>query len=828
MDLDRISRLVRNTLGFGALAALSILGVMNNSATRLHTWPWAFYIHIVLLVPFLLLGLRLISAPSPRIRGAKSTLALAGIIGLNVLLARHPAFSFEVALLLWSGLCWTVWVALEAADWFKPGSQITVSALPAFLRRAGPLLCLPLIAAVFWEVVELWTPLQSSHGIWEMIVLASRYRNPHPFGHWNYTGGYALLVLPWLAVLAALECGWRRGFYVVLLALGIVVLFWTLSRGAVLGLATMVVAAVMGYVFQKKLQRKQIVILLLTGITISGCLIASNARLRAMVFDPKTAFNPSEGDVQRLGMLQAGLLLIKHQPWLGYGPGMTPFVYPEVRAQVVGGVETSYQLHNTFLQLWVDHGLVGLFAGIMVGIFAFKGGWTYLRNPTAVPASLRALGLASLYSLAGYTVMAATDYQLNVPWITGAVGLHLGLLLCGTVQRDRPENIGQVCRATGYTLIAGAFGALIILIPDWRARHAFWEAWWATPASETARIAADLEEAADAAPGNPFYRTSFGLELATIAGHAADPKIAADAAKQAIHALEQSLVIDASQEPVHAALGWLYLNSNLKTAEAHFAAALKLIPDRDSLHLGLALARLLSGNHDGGVHALALECMVDPAFLAAPLWSQKEMSEARPEVIVELFRYYNRVLSDSRTPDWRKPALRFSAAWSHWWLNGTAPTAQELEGAEPAARAFFLSIAKAHETGSAIDPKYIPAPIQALIAAQQVPTEAEAILRHILPTPEAPAILAAVGRISPLYPGISDLLRSSPKDGEAIVLQPISRLHYNIMSRNLDGPGYQDLAPRQTYAFFYTFVRPLLPTKGIVPGPLLAALNQEP
>lgn len=827
MTFDRMSRLAQRTLGFAALGIFSILGAVNNSSTRIHTWPWVFYVHLCLLVPFLLLGLRLISIPAYRFRGSKFLLLLAGGIVLSVILARHFAFSFEVALLLLSGLSWTAWVALEVARWCNERNEVNTIPLPPTIHLALCILCLPLIAAVFWALVDLWIPLHNVHGVWGVIVRCADYRNPHPFGHWNYTGGYVLLILPWLAVLTLHERGWYRVAYSGLLGLSIVVLFWTFSRGAILGLAAMVVTAVAGLIYDKKLPRKKIVGLVIAGALILGCMVASNSRLRAVVFDPKIALHPSEGDVQRLGMLQAGWLLIKHRPWLGYGPGMTPFVYPEVRAKVVGGVETSYQLHNSFLQFWVDHGIIGLLAGVVLGGAALQGGWLYLRNMPVLPRGFRALGLGSMYSIIGYTVMAITDYQLNVPWIVGALGLHLGILLSRTIGPDESQDTPRIHYWEGLTLLGAALSTLFILIPDWQARHAFWQAWWATPEKDQASVVARLKEAADAEPRNPFYRTSLGLQLATVARQTSNPMIAAGASRGARQELERSLALDPLQEPAAAALGWLYLGESPRKAETQFIAALKLLPDRDSLHLGLALSRLTSGNHIDGVHALALECLIDPAFLASPIWSQEEMKEMQPAVTVELFNYYKQVLSDPRTPDWRKPGLHYAAAWSMWWVYGNIPTASDLEGADPAARAFFSAVAQSHKNGQPMNPEGFPLALQDLIAAQQEPARADALLRQTSTNLEESAIRAAVGRITQTPREIGELLRSAPIAGEAILTRPTYRLHYNIMFRNLDGPGYADLAPRDAYAFFSTFVGELLPSKGLVPGPVMRTLDEN-
>jgi hypothetical protein len=75
----------------------------------------------------------------------------------------------------------------------------------------------------------------------DAIVVLGNIRNPYPFGHANYTGGFALLALPWFASLAKTERGPWRVSWIVGVSLSAFMIFSSGSRGALLGLLAMLV-----------------------------------------------------------------------------------------------------------------------------------------------------------------------------------------------------------------------------------------------------------------------------------------------------------------------------------------------------------------------------------------------------------------------------------------------------------------------------------------------------------------------------------------------------------------------------------------------------------
>jgi O-antigen ligase len=798
-----------------ALVILVLLSALPNASTLFFTWPWAFYGQLLLLVPVFLLGWWLIKRPAVWRREWTVLGFTALAIGISVIFSRRPAFSLEVGLFLCCGLAWCGVVAVEASN---PDALHlrSPSELQRFVRIAGVLLALPLIAGLFYWFHEVWT---SAHlfGVGRSALFRAFFsiRNQHPLGHWNYTGGFAVIALPWFAALILFERGKWRAMWIGCALVGSVMLFTSYSRGAILAVMTAVAAPVAVSLFKGRISRKRASMLAIAAIVVAGGLWATNARLRAVIAHPASILQPSEGDVQRLGMLQGGWLLAQQRPWIGHGPGMTPFIFPEVRAHLDGGVETVFQLHNGPLQLWVDHGLLGLLCATALAAVLFFNALRWLKSP---PGDLRTFALASAYSLVGYFVMFATDYQLNVLAFVAVLGLQAGLVLAAPGEREPIAPL--FARGAGGVLLVAGAAILIILIPAWRARQSFWNA-WATdiPAENIAR----LERAVELAPRNPYYLNQLALRRARLAETAAKPTVAASLRTRARDELAHSLVLDPAQEPVQAALGWLWLTEDPKQAENHFHAAVALLPDRDTVHFGLALSRLAQGDRPGAARELSLECLANPLFIASPLWAQEPLLPLRSDTIGQLFKDYIFVIQYPDTPAWRKPQLIYAAAFMRWWLGGLSPNAAELKGALPHQQQFFEHL-------SAPD-KILPSEHSfwwnLLDRARQDAAHADTILRSSATPPANEAIAGTLARLAGRPADLSQLLRSASPGGIGIVRQNITRGHYAIMNNVLDGPGYEDLAPRFFDAFTTEYAGPLFPPRNSIPGPAMLDLIRQ-
>lgn len=793
-------------LGWGLLAALVLLCSIPKASTIVFTWPWVFYSQALLITPlFLLAASRWHSTPGPRATGLAATL-VAAAIGLSVIQSRQPHFSFEAALPLWSGLAWTFWLAAALRR------QDTASFL-RFRRLCGVLLLIPLVTSAALYTKELHDVMTAA-GTWHIEF--TYHRNSHPLGHWNYTGGLSLLTLPWLAALAWSEKGrwrllWGTG---VLLATAIFVS--ASSRGAVLGALTgAAMASGLWFSLHRPSYRQSLTAAAAALLLVIG-LLATNPRLRALATDPASLFRPGEGDVQRLGMAQAGLLLGSQRPWVGHGPGMVPFVYPEVRAQLIGGVETSYQLHNGPLHWWVTTGALG-----MAALAAFLGAGVYAlrRWLRQTPGSRRSFALASSCALAAYAGLALTDYQLDVIAIITLLGLHAGTVLGLASPADglptpgaRRSSPQPWRRIESVGLIGAGLLGLAVLGFHWHARQLHWAALADTPATERVLLAQRLLRAVEAAPWCTHYRNAVGFQLARAAESAPDAAPLRRAARQI---LSSSLKIDPAQEPVQAALGWLWLPDDSAQARTHFEASLRLLPDRPSAHLGLALACLAQEDRSSCVQALAMEILLNSFFIASPLWNREPLAEVRADAYARWLTLSDQLLADPRLPAWRRPLFAYSRAVTRWWQEGRQPTLDELSGAQPAQRAVFSFLA-----GTTPEPTTLPQPWgdlqQVLDSPQERTIDASAVA---LPGVPPPALANLQDRVNAPGATLGTCLRTPSMPGAPLTRTSVYRGHYSLMHRNLDGPGYADLAPYLDDPFLAFFVAPLFPPRGLLTGP---------
>jgi len=124
----------------------------------------------------------------------------------------------------------------------------------------------------------------------------------------------------------------------------------------------------------------------------------------------------------RLTLWRDTARLVAERPWLGWGPGMFPSVYPRVRTEP-SDVQWM-EAHNDYLQFLCELG--------MVGTAAFFGPlWTLVaglaRQAWRAPRLEGAWGMAIASGLAGILIHSFADFHFYVPanavWIAVMTGL---------------------------------------------------------------------------------------------------------------------------------------------------------------------------------------------------------------------------------------------------------------------------------------------------------------------------------------------------------------------------------------------------------------------
>ena len=392
---------VRVLAGCG-LAALAALTLPEKSATRMFGTPWIWVLAGLTALPPVLFLWRLITRgrefrlPAPLWLGSVALLGLGPVV--SALASPYQGPSLLAASLPLVAGC----LFLLLHDWLQADASRHQAELERIFAWAMALVTLAGTWHWLGDLASLDRERLFSATVFHM-------RNPHPLGHSNYTAGLMLLALPWLGTMARRHRGWRRLGMVALAVLALLNLFTSGSRGGLLGLAALIVAAVA----MARLGWKRFLLIASGALILSVLLAVANPRIRSMLTPGDGADAPNESTVQRTAMLDAGILMGGDRPLLGWGPGTTPLAYPRYRHALNGGAENVLQLHSTPLHLWAETGTLGLLGlGLLGGLLI--AGWK--RSPLAAA------------TLAGYGALALTDHQLDVPVFAAALTTFVALL----------------------------------------------------------------------------------------------------------------------------------------------------------------------------------------------------------------------------------------------------------------------------------------------------------------------------------------------------------------------------------------------------------------
>jgi hypothetical protein len=213
----------------------------------------------------------------------------------------------------------------------------------------------------------------------QLQAMYRRMQDRHAFGtfaHPNSFAGYLVLLLPGLAgaVIVCRRSPWPRAAAAGCLALGLVALWLTHSRGAMLGLALAALGAVA--VARRRQLWAHKGVALATAVVLAG---AGVAAWYAGLFT--AALGKGSGTAAyRLDYWRATWRMIAEHPWLGVGPGNFASAYTRYLPE--GAAETVRDPHNFALELWATCGVFAMLA-LLVALGAFfvqvaKG----LRSPS--------------------------------------------------------------------------------------------------------------------------------------------------------------------------------------------------------------------------------------------------------------------------------------------------------------------------------------------------------------------------------------------------------------------------------------------------------------
>jgi hypothetical protein len=806
-------------LGLLAVAVFAALSLSANAATRFYQWPWFFYWQVLLVTPIALLAGRLLAGRrSLRRFGGWLDSGLVLLAAVNVVAALFSPFrpqSLNAALIPGAAVS----LAYLGLDWIERDAVQCEERITLLARLMGVLMFLFAVVSLGrWLLAHVLPTWAAGRPLGEALSI----RNADPLGHSVYTAGFAVLAVPWLAVLGLTTRGVRRGFWFVATALAVMLVPTAYSRGGILALiAALACAAALGLA-QSSLSRFQRLLIAAVVLLAAAILVGLDPRLRSLVLNRHWSALASESNRQRSAMLEAGWLMGCDRWWTGYGPGTISLVYPRYRARLSGGVDDVLQLHNTPVQFWAELGALGVLALVLLLLGATKLGydsWRQRVRPAAVSADQLRMQ-AVLVAFAGYAVMCLADYQLDVPLFAVIVTALLVLWrACAVENTHAGANVivsPLSARLTGGVLLAVLTVMLWPTLPNLRARQLFASAADTREAGNVPAFVAGTEKAAAAAPWDAFYPVQLGAFYGEQYLRAGNTAAQTRVRQLCAASLNRALAINPDQEYCHFNLGWLLLPEDPAAAEPHFRAAARLVPDKGGVYLGLGLSLLARNEKSAATGAFALEWLNDPQAITSPLWHLPPLAALRGDVAAALHRENAHWLEQTGLPAATGHQLRYVAALTDWWLGATPDVATLGGEGLPEPRRFFENL-RLIEQRTYVPRKVGGQPWEQLYAAWRDATPVSAA------PGDAPEFVDAINRrLLRERDSFVRLLVSPPGDDPA--LKQISRRQrpgYNVLMRNQDGFLLSDLYVFPENRLVQKYASFLFPSKGYLPGRVL-------
>jgi O-antigen ligase len=773
-----------------AVAATAVLTLAHPSSTRQFTWPWILLLHVVWLAPLAALAFAAIGGDRWRLPG-RTCLAGLGLLAVATLIAA-AASPYSAASLprVWptlGGVSAFLWLH----DWLGEPDRGAARRRLLLHGLAGAAALLMLASLAGWA---------GRPGGFSWAV-----RNDFPFGHSIQLAGALLLLLPWTLAAAWTGSGAARIAWLMLTAIGGLMLAVTSSRSAVLAAGAVATVGTVWAVLHARWSPRAKLGLALAAVVLVGVAVLANPRLRELVRHGAWGEAARESNTQRAAMLEAGRLMGAARPATGWGPGAVPLAYPGLRHRLPGGVDNVLQLHNTPAQVWATLGLPGVVALLLLLAAAARRLAQLWRDPAPGVSSLAAAAAVGAYGL-----FALTDHQVDLPALNALLVVNATLLLAVAPARRELNPSRAVRFALPAVLLAAALLPLPATLRDLTARADYDRAVAQLAEGRTDAALTSLAAAAQSAAHDPYYRHQLAGTLLRQLGSVTDATARAAVVERARAELMVSLSSGAFTEFARFNLGWLALErASPGEAAGHFRAAVQEAPHRRGAYFGLGLAlRALGPAHArDAVRAFALEWLNDPAAAAAPLWSWPDFAPLRPEVEAEARRLLDEVAAAN-------PAAPFVRdLWSWWSQAGADPAASH--DAESAA---FVRTVAALRAGGLLPAEANPFAWGRLLRAWLSPDPAAAFAAL---APRQPSLAAALARRAGQHPppDLHGFLTADPGEDAALLASELpARTGYGVLALHPDGPVLIDLYIRQQSRIVSEFASSLFPPKGWIPA----------
>lgn len=320
----------------------------------------------------------------------------------------------------------------------------------------------------------------------------------------NALAGFLVVAFaPTLAWIWVRVRGWDvRLKWVVLMLAGAAMAFclvWTGSRGGVVAFGAMVLT-VLWCLAPKGGLRITVVVIACLAVASLGLLVLGRRGLSTSSLDARTDY------------WRGAIAIIKDHPWVGTGPGTFGSIYPKYKTALT---EEAQAVHNSFLQMWSDSGVLAFLAFAALWIVAVRDSLRLARQRAGDAAAAAVCG-----ALVGWAIHGLVDFDLYVPGVALPAFVLLGIVQ-GLKELPRTDSVTPRRRAN--LLVAAVCGVIVVTVL-WIEVRALGAAMildsstireWVKVSPLTALD--DATAAARMAPWNPHFQSTLG-ELALQAG----------------------------------------------------------------------------------------------------------------------------------------------------------------------------------------------------------------------------------------------------------------------------------------------------------------------
>ena len=822
---------VRASDADGHLLALVIAGLYGlltlNSTNQVALWPWVALWQGAMILPLLWLLWQLWHKPLARFRlGWGMDWLMAGaIVGLAV--------STLVADFSQQALWYAIASLAGGATLYGLMGWLTPARLGWLLKGQAYLSLVFVAVSLGWWLLNIYRPeLQrlaalEAYGLQQTFDLNTLgLRNWFPLGHQNYVAGYLLLVLPLLAGLAFTDQTWQRWLWAGGLAVGLVDLYTTNSRGATLALLALVVPAIAGLLLTQRVARRWVVPISLGGIALIGLFVFTNSRVRLSLVALGRGDVNSGQLAYRLVNNMIGWSMGWQRPWAGLGPGSVLPFYQHHRPGWAGReAELHYQLHSTPAQLWGELGLWGILLPIAGAVLL---GWALWQTRAAAPDESRlprSLRWSLIAGLWAYGVLSLTDYQLDVVAIAGVLIIFIAVLLFDLRSVSPEITFRPAARRRRRSLVLVGLGLVLALVLWLIPLHRAWaisaRGFGALQKADLPGFVADLQQAHQLAPGEPYYPFMLGWVLGDVSYQVEDPDIVSQLRRDAIAGFEQGNEISPFQEFGHSNLGWLLLPETPTAAIAQFAQSAELLPAKQGVFYGLGYSLYLAGETDLAVEAIALEILRNPTLLTNLPLNDGALAELQPAVLARIEDLVRELLA-APEPEAIAGFLHQIRGAGRWWDNDYVGALADWEQSNNTVSLALLAIAQDRP----IEMNELPdSPGKFALQAWQDPANRRqwletAWLAYVeglpqLASPEPPA-----DQITALLDSMNEAATFDQWLKETVPFTRLrsERLGFGVLLRHDDGPNPEDFYFRWENLAIARFFASILPSPQFAPA----------